>query len=316
MSDSHPGYDIIGDVHGCAEALTELLSRLGYRTQRGVFQHAKGRIALFVGDILDRGPAIREAVDIVRAMVERGVAAMVMGNHEYDALGYATELPGSEGAFLRAHNHRHHRAISNTLEQYANYPDDWRDLLKWLYELPLFLEFDRFRVVHACWDQELIDEFCQRRPDNTVDKEFLIESADPRSFAGRFMQCITRGSSVPLPEDRIMTSPEGFPRRRFRAKFWVEAPLTYSDVAFQPDPLPNDVSSMNLSNKHLSRLPFYSPEQKPLFFGHYWLRGIPQPLTENIACLDYSAVNHGRLVAYRMDESGPLQAEHFVWVET
>lgn len=55
------GYDLIGDVHGCAHTLDRLLDLLGYRLQGGVWRHPR-RQALFLGDIVDRGPRIREAL--------------------------------------------------------------------------------------------------------------------------------------------------------------------------------------------------------------------------------------------------------------
>jgi hypothetical protein len=55
---------------------------------------ATARQALFLGDIVDRGPRIREALHIVHDMVEAGQAFCIMGNHEYNALGWA---PGAAG---------------------------------------------------------------------------------------------------------------------------------------------------------------------------------------------------------------------------
>jgi hypothetical protein len=59
---------------------------------------------------------------------------------------------------------------------------------------------------------------------------------------------------------------------------------------------------------------YYDKSQPPLFIGHYWLKGQPRPLAPNLACLDYSAVKFGRLVAYRMDGEAQLQPDKFVWV--
>ena len=65
------GYDIIGDIHGCANTLARLLDQMGYRKINGVYQHPR-RQAIFIGDIIDRGPRIREALHLVRDMVEHG----------------------------------------------------------------------------------------------------------------------------------------------------------------------------------------------------------------------------------------------------
>ena len=68
------GYDVIGDIHGCAHTLTQLLARMGYSLQAGVWRHPT-RKALFLGDIIDRGPRIREALHLVHDMVETGAAS-------------------------------------------------------------------------------------------------------------------------------------------------------------------------------------------------------------------------------------------------
>ncbi len=82
-----PGpFDIIGDVHGCHEELLELLGRLGY----GVAQSAAGvvvapppgRKAVFLGDLVDRGPGVVPVLRLVMSMVAGGAALCVPGNHE------------------------------------------------------------------------------------------------------------------------------------------------------------------------------------------------------------------------------------------
>ena len=75
-------YDIIGNVHGHAGALQALLERMGYVHSRGAWRHPS-RTAVFVGDLIDRGPANIETSLMVRRMVEEGTALIVMGNHEF-----------------------------------------------------------------------------------------------------------------------------------------------------------------------------------------------------------------------------------------
>jgi len=71
-------YDIIGDIHGHASALTRLLTKLGYQETAGVWHHPQRRV-IFLGDFVDRGPAQRETVRIARTMVEAGHALTVDG---------------------------------------------------------------------------------------------------------------------------------------------------------------------------------------------------------------------------------------------
>ncbi|HTI21359.1 MAG TPA: polynucleotide kinase-phosphatase [Kutzneria sp.] len=75
-------FDIIGDVHGCRLELTELLTRLGYRVEGDFAEHPAGRRAVFVGDLVDRGPDTPGVLRLVMNMVAAGTALCVAGNHE------------------------------------------------------------------------------------------------------------------------------------------------------------------------------------------------------------------------------------------
>ncbi len=81
-------FDIIGDVHGCASELVRLLRRLGYRraSPRAPFRHPERRRAVFVGDLVDRGPRVVQAVRIVMRMSAAGTALCVPGNHDISFL--------------------------------------------------------------------------------------------------------------------------------------------------------------------------------------------------------------------------------------
>ncbi len=308
------GYDLIGDVHGCGKTLCALLEQMGYRKQSGVYQH-KNRKVVFVGDIVDRGPNIRLALSVVREMVEQGHAHLIMGNHEYNVLAFCTpSRPGSRYPHLREHTSRNSFIVEETLKQFAPYPQEWRDHLAWFVTLPLYKEFEHFRAVHACWDDELIAEMQSTLGCNHMNEDFLHASMDRESFAGRLVDRLTRGTALKLPEGRSITAKDGFVRHFFRTKFWETEPKTYDEVVFQPDPLPEDIAPRAITDEDRAQLHYYSPAEKILFFGHYWMKGIPGPVTNNIACLDYSAVKYGRLVAYRMDSETHLDPNKFCWV--
>lgn len=312
---AYRGYDIIGDIHGCARTLENLLEQMGYSKRNGVFQHPQ-RQAVFIGDIIDRGPRIREALHLVRDMVEHGSARIVMGNHEYNALGYCTRArPGSGQQWLREHNARHDRLIRETLEQFDHYPHEWNEFLEWFYTIPLFIEDDDFRVVHACWDEKLIRQFEASQGGTTIDEDFLHASSAIESFAGQVMDTLLRGTDLILPDGMTITSKDGYTRRFFRTKFWAEDPETYADVVFQPDPLPEDVARRKLSEDELKQILEYPLSAPPVFVGHYWMEGTPAPLKANVACIDYSAVKYGKLVAYRMDGERVLSRDKFVSVD-
>lgn len=308
------GYDLIGDVHGCGASLTKLLQQMGYRQHDGVYSHPRRKV-IFLGDLIDRGPRIRLAVNIARRMVEAGEALIVMGNHEANVLAYCQRSPdASYGDWLRSHTARHNRIVHETLEQYRDYPQEWEQALEWFMELPLFLEFDAFRVVHACWDQPLIDALCSDYPEGRIDLAFLIKASQPATLEYRILDRLTRGTQLQLPEGVTIHSGDGFKRRSFRTHFWARNPQTWGDVMFQPDNLPETLEQQPLSHEEQRQLSYYDISERPLFIGHYWCEGIPALPTPNIACLDYSAVKLGRLVAYRWSGEARLNADHFCWV--
>lgn len=74
--------DVIGDVHGCHEELQELLAQLGYSGANDAWSHSEGRFAVFVGDLVDRGPDSLGVLETAQAMVESGCALVVRGNHD------------------------------------------------------------------------------------------------------------------------------------------------------------------------------------------------------------------------------------------
>lgn len=309
------GVDLIGDIHGCAESLRLLLQRLGYREQAGVYRHASRRV-IFVGDLIDRGPRIRETIEIVRSMVEAGQAEIVMGNHEYNYLCFRTQSRDKPGRYLRDHTPRNTRIVQQTLDQYANHPEDERDLLNWILDIPLVLEYDNLRVVHACWHKPLIKRLrTEVSADARIDMEFVYRSTEHESFEYLVMDRLLRGTHMRLPNNEIMVSKDGFKRSFFRTKFWARDPEKFIDVVFQPDPLPEHIAMQSLTAANLTQLQHYEPDECALFIGHFWCEGEPKPVAPNIACLDYSAVKYGKLVAYRFDGEARIDQSKFVWVD-
>ena len=109
-------FDIIGDVHGCGRELLALLEQLGYQTALEPISHPEGRKAVFLGDLVDRGPAVPEVLDVVMSMVEAGTGLCILGNHENKlrrALG---------GRSVKATH-----GLAETLAQLDARPDQYRD---------------------------------------------------------------------------------------------------------------------------------------------------------------------------------------------
>lgn len=77
--------DFIGDIHGHADKLKQLLNKFGYSINNGAYAHPERKV-LFVDDYIGKGPQIRETLQIVKAKVDEGNSIPLMGNHEYNAI--------------------------------------------------------------------------------------------------------------------------------------------------------------------------------------------------------------------------------------
>ncbi|WCE00096.1 polynucleotide kinase-phosphatase [Streptomyces sp. HUAS 31] len=104
-------FDIVGDIHGCASELEALLGTLGYRD--GV--HPDGRTAIFVGDLVDRGPDSPGVLRRVMSMVKSGNALCVPGNHE-----------NKYGRYLKGRNVQHTHGLAETIEQMETESEEFR----------------------------------------------------------------------------------------------------------------------------------------------------------------------------------------------
>lgn len=112
----HGPFDIIGDIHGCHIELTDLLTTLGYEIDSDGFsaRHPGGRRALFLGDLVDRGPATPAVLRLVMGMVAEGSAMCIPGNHEVKLL-----------RALNGRNVTTSHGLAQSLEQLAAEPPEF-----------------------------------------------------------------------------------------------------------------------------------------------------------------------------------------------
>ncbi len=120
-------FDMIGDVHGCFDELAELLGRLGYVSGAGTGHcHPDGRRAVFVGDLVNRGPATPDVLRLVMSMVASGDAKCVQGNHDLTLLEAlkVRGAPRSQGATSAEEEVPSH-GLAESLEQLAGEPPEF-----------------------------------------------------------------------------------------------------------------------------------------------------------------------------------------------
>ncbi len=161
-------FDLIGDVHGCADELLTLLAQLGYEVsldgggmeRRAVVTSTPpGRRVVFVGDLVDRGPRSPDVLRIVMQMVEAGQALCVPGNHDVKLLRY-----------LNGRNVKLNHGLDLTVAQLDAEPPEFKGLVKAFVDSlvsHLWLDEGRLAVAHAGIKEPMIGrssgqvrEFC------------------------------------------------------------------------------------------------------------------------------------------------------------
>lgn len=304
-------HDVIGDVHGHADRLEALLRALGYQHKKGAWRHPE-RTALFVGDLIDRGAHQVRTLQIVRSMVEAGSARAVMGNHEFNAIAWATSDPLNLEHYLRPRhgekgekNRRQHQAF---LADVGEDTPEHRDWIAWMAELPVWIEEAGFRVVHACWSPAHVEEL---RPNLRDGNRLTLETVERASRIGHkaytAIETLLKGEEVRLPVGVTFADKDGNERSEIRTKWWDASLTTYraACVGLNPELVPDQVIA--------DRIPIPSPD-RPTFIGHYWLHPETKlmPRSDLVACVDYSAGKGGPLVAYRFDGEPVLSADKFI----
>jgi hypothetical protein len=227
-------YDIIGDIHGCAHSLQLLLEALGYAVRDGVHRHPS-RTVIFLGDFIDRGPHQREVIGLVRRMIEAGTAQSVMGNHEFNAIGYYT--PDQEsGDYLRPHSEKNTQQHEKFLAAYADTPEEYADVIDWFRALPLWLDLGELRIVHACWDARLIARLAaSQNGSNLLGEDLLIRANRRGQWQFEALETLLKGKEIPLPDGASFRDKDDIPRHDIRVRWWDPAATNFRDAFFGPE---------------------------------------------------------------------------------
>ena len=322
-------YDIIGDIHGSAVELNERLRDLGYELDgwSGALHHPT-RQAVFVGDLIDRGPAQRQVLELVKAMVDHGAAQIVMGNHEFNAIAYSLLDPANPKEHLRHHsskNQEQHEAFLSqlTIAEQAYY-------LAWFRSMPLWLDLGGLRVVHACWHQPSID-VVERHLGGarfTSFDQFVLaardgDKEDPDSLY-KAVEILLKGPEMDLSTYGAppFKDKDGHKRSHARIKWWKHDVHTARDIAEIPGDAMDEPRNNYLEAHggqleqpiHKGDVTYTYSGEVPVFYGHYWRQNDPEfreDWTGKTACVDFSAVKGGTMVAYRWEGEATIDPTHY-----
>jgi len=301
-------YDIIGDVHGQHLLLQKLLLKLGYALLNGVWTHPH-RKAVFVGDFINRGPNSKGVLNMVRDMVASGSALAILGNHEINAIYYFTK--DDDGNPLRIPGNNNRRILDKFAAEYFNSPKALKRDIKWLRTLPLFLNLNGARVVHAYWNNEHIERIAALHTDGRLKKSTLQQLLTEGPLKKAFFETI-KGIELSMPNDLVIKDSLNNKRDNFRVKWWVKPKgktfrkLSYGNKFELPD--------YTIPNELISKYAVYPKSAPIVFIGHYCMGKGPMIPTHNVCCVDACVSNCGRLAAYQYNGEQVLDAQNFVFV--
>lgn len=308
------GYDVIGGVHGCADELEALLAQMGYAVRDGAYRHPD-RTAVFVGDLIDRGPAQLRVLQIAKAMVDADSARMVLGNHEFNALAYATEWPLGSGKYLRERSEKNNKQHFEFLRQVTGATRV--EYLEWFRTQPLWLDLGGIRVVHACWHEASMAVLGDDRISTDAQLVRASTKGDPVYEA---VETLLKGPEISLVEREQppYVDKDGHRRDAARLRWWNSAATSLADVAEIGGDFTTEDGTPYPKLPAIEVAQDYVYEgQVPVFYGHYWRQGEPTHLrdwTDYAACVDFSAVKGGELTAYRWSGETRIDPANYVQV--
>ena len=290
---------------------------MGYVPHGTSWRAPQGRKAIFVGDLIDRGPEQVRVVETVRSMVDDGQALCVLGNHEFNAIGWATRRLGTDGnpipesapdAWLKKHTARNLGTHAAFLAQVTEGSALHADMIRWFRTLPVALDLGGIHVAHAWWNDTLIRQLDERLRDG-LDDAFLQAAGVKGSPEWTAMEGVTKGLEANLPDGMTFVDHSGVERDEVRLRWWLPKGSSWRAAAFVSD---------EARERLCDRTPvpdcdgFGEVEGAPVFIGHYWMDGPRKPQSSKVACCDYSVPRSRRMVAYRWDGEAELVAGKFV----
>ncbi len=310
---------LIGDIHGEFDALEALLRRLHCHPDQG----RPARALVFLGDLVDRGPDSPAVVRLVSRLMAEGVAHCVLGNHEMNIVT-GQHKPGNQWFFGETWRIGALTTDTFSIDDVDHpYPSRWvetdaerADIIRFFERLPLSLEREDLRVVHACWHEMLSSATAPWRPFAERTNDAILDGL--------------RAQGLLAPEttnryDRVHGAP---PHHEFDRLVRVESAVqndnpvkvavSGTEVAFEA------ARWVGGKWRVLGRSPWWNApdaDRRPVVIGHYWRQrspgstgpwGVVPPFEwaggeRPVFCLDYSVGRRFQERARGGDVTPPFQ---------
>ena len=264
----------IGGIHAQYKKLLKLLEYLGFSIDD--LQSNSGDVQLvFIGDLIDSEQGVDGdhlgLLQLVESLVSSHYAHCLLGNHEFNAIGWATKLKGGQWARPHsAHNFKQHKSFLEAVGEGSKQHIYW---INWFKKLPFFIDFESVCALHACWDKQTLKAIePYLNDDHSLKEEHWVNVFDPNHKLFELCEILLEGPEYELPKGEFFFDTAGEMRVKKRSKWW----------------------------------PFYEQQEniKPVIIGHYTLSGLPNAKSKKVVCVDYSAAKTDQpLISYQVSLS-------------
>ncbi len=213
---------------------------------------------------------------------------------------------------MRPHTEKNTDQHAAFLQEIPFGSDRHREVIEWFMTLPLYLDLPGIAVVHACWcERSFADLDPILLPGRRLSHEAIEQYGQRREGVYEAIERILKGPEHLLPDALRFRDKDGHTRSHARLRWWksqdraMSERLEFGGAVLSPD-------NLTLLDQ-MEPIAAHPLPDKPVFVGHYWQRGKPAPLSEKVACVDYSVASGGRLTAYRWDGEQTLEPGKFAW---
>ncbi|WP_281189367.1 metallophosphoesterase [Vibrio diabolicus] len=296
----------IGDIHAQTEKLMALLDNQGFELNEAEERGEDVKL-VFVGDLIDNHIESNTdhiaLLETVKSLVDNGQAICLLGNHEFNAIGWF--LKNVDVTHLRDRNKpgnlRQHQHFLEQVGQDSSCHQQW---VEWFMTLPLYLNAGDVRAIHACWHDESIERLERYlNPDRSLKTEHWADAFNPEHELFDLIETLLKGPEIALPGGTSFKDKNGITRDQIRVAWWKDqySVECYRDLAMVPTGQNDAIPDIHLRSNALA---FNTPSLFPVVVGHYTLSPthFPQPMSDSVICVDYNAgKDDNPLVGYLID---------------
>jgi hypothetical protein len=227
-----------------------------------------------------------------------------MANHEFNYICFYTE--GKNGP-LRPHtpnNLDQNEATRNAFTKEENL-----EVIEWFKTLPMWIEEDNFRCIHACWEKEAIKTLDRYQSGPLIEMNVLKEHFYKGNEYYNAIETALKGIEIKLPNDVRFLDKGGVLRSKARLTWWDLEQIT------------PETSVKEHITQEMIQAVYTKDYEKLTFFGHYWQHGPPRITNPKAQCLDFSIAaekmkaENRYLSAYQFNGEDEIDANNFVSVK-